>query len=81
MKIALFVSFLVLSCTSFAGVKEDFTDAVVKQCKKSLSEAETLATPGRAGNIIKFSVCTSGQLDVGGGCLLTCSDKSSSIGG
>ena len=82
MKNVLFASLLFASAfTAFAGPKEDFVEQVQKQCGKSASEAEALVTPGRTGSVMKFQTCTQGTVDVGGGCTLKCTDKSSSIGG
>lgn len=63
-----------------AGVKQDFIKAVENQCKKSKEEAKKLATPGRAGNVIKFKTCSSATITIGD-CTLKCKDASSSIGG
>ncbi|WP_393089696.1 hypothetical protein [Halobacteriovorax sp. HFRX-2_2] len=70
-----------LSPTAFAGAKDDFINAVVKQCKKSKADAESMATPGRSGNVIKFKTCSGATVDVGNGCTLQCKDASSTIGG
>lgn len=66
--------------SAFAGAKEDFVDAVVKQCAKAKEKAEELATPGRTGNIVKFSMCTEATVDVGDGCKVTCTKAGSTIG-
>ncbi len=68
------------STGAFAGPKDDFVDAVVKQCGKSQGDAEAMATPGRSGNVIKFKTCSSATIDIDG-CTLQCKDASSSIGG
>ena len=72
---------LLISGTASAGMKEDFVDAVVKQCSLDKTKAEELATPGRTGNVIKYSVCAEASLDLGGGCKVTCSKSGSTIGG
>ncbi len=64
-----------------AGMKEDFIDAVVKQCGLAKEKAEEFATPGRTGNVVKFTVCSEATLDVGGGCKVTCTKSGSTIGG
>lgn len=75
------VAFAAIASTNvFAGAKEDFIDAVVKQCGKTAAEAEGMATPGRSGNVIKFKTCSSATVDIDG-CTLQCKDTSSSIGG
>ena len=65
---------------AFAGAKEDFVDAVVKQCSLPKEKAEELATPGRTGNIVKFSNCAEASIDLGGGCKVTCTKSGSTIG-
>lgn len=74
------LSALVGATSSFAGAKEDFVDAVMKQCGKSKDQAEAMATPGRSGNVIKFKTCSAATVDIDG-CVLQCKDASSSIGG
>lgn len=75
------VAFAAITSTNvLAGAKEDFVDAVVKQCGKSQADAEAMATPGRSGNVIKFKTCSSATVDIDG-CTLQCKDASSSIGG
>lgn len=75
------VAFAAITSTNvLAGAKEDFIDAVVKQCGKSQADAEAMATPGRSGNVIKFKTCSSATVDIDG-CTLQCKDASSSIGG
>lgn len=69
------------SFQAHAGMKEDFIDAVVKQCSLSKEKAEELATPGRTGNVVKFTVCSEASIDVGGGCKVTCTKSGSTIGG
>jgi hypothetical protein len=66
--------------SAFAGAKDDFIDAVVKQCGKPKEKAEELATPGRAGNVVKFTVCAESSIDIGDGCKVTCSKSGSTIG-
>lgn len=70
-----------MSPFAFAGAKDDFINAVVKQCKKSKDEAASMATPGRSGTVIKFKTCSGATVDVGSGCTLQCKDASSTIGG
>ena len=65
-----------------AGAKDDFINAVTAQCKVAKDKAATWATPGRAGNVIKFKVgCKSGSTVEVEGCTLQCKDASSNIGG
>jgi len=71
---------LTFSFSSYAGAKDDFIKAVKTQCGKSDAEAAALATPGRAGNVIKLKTCSSATITVGD-CTLQCKDASSSIGG
>lgn len=79
-KVFLFLG-LLGSFSAQAGMKEDFIDAVVKQCSLSKEKAEELATPGRTGNVVKFTVCSEASIDVGGGCKITCTKSGSTIGG
>jgi hypothetical protein len=60
--------------------KEDFVNAVVKQCKKSKDDAEKLVTPGRTGTVVQFQLCSSPTVDVSGDCKLTCSKGGATIG-
>lgn len=82
MKKAMLLSVLALSISSsvYAGAKEDFIKAVKAQCGKSEEEASKLATPGRAGNVMKLKSCTTDSITVGD-CTLNCKDASASIGG
>jgi len=64
-----------------AGPKEDFIDQVVKQCSKSTADAEALCTPGRTGTVMRYSLCTEGTFDAGGGCTLKCTSKSGNVVG
>jgi hypothetical protein len=71
---------LLFSFQAHAGAKDDFINSVKTQCGKSDAEAAALATPGRAGNVIKLKTCSSATITVGD-CTLQCKDASSSIGG
>lgn len=71
----LFIAMTLVSTSVFAGAKEDFIAAVVKSCGKSQAEAEKLATPGRAGNIIKYQTCSSSSVDIEG-CAVACASSS-----
>jgi hypothetical protein len=64
-----------------AGAKSDFINAVKKHCGKSDGDAAALATPGRAGNVIKLKTCSGSTVQVAPDCSLPCKDASSSIGG
>lgn len=77
----LFILGLLGSLSAQAGMKEDFIDAVVKQCALTKEKAEEFATPGRTGNVVKFTVCSEASLDVGSGCKITCTKSGSTIGG
>ena len=72
--------FLLISSNVYAGAKDDFIGAVKAQCGKSDADAAALATPGRAGNVIKLKTCSGSTVTVGD-CTLQCKDASSSIGG
>ena len=64
-----------------AGAKSDFISSVKKHCGKSDGDAAALATPGRAGNVIKLKTCSGSSVQVAPDCSLPCKDASSSIGG
>ncbi len=64
-----------------ADPKEDLVKAVVDQCKLPKEKAEALATPGRTGTIVQFTLCISSTVDVGEGCKVTCKKQGSNIGG
>ena len=64
-----------------ADPKEDFVKAVVDQCKLPKEKADALATPGRTGTIVQFTLCISSSVDVGEGCKVTCKKQGSNIGG
>ena len=68
--------------SAFAGPKEEFIKAVVEQksCKLPPEKAEELATPGRTGNIVKFTNCAEATIDLGGGCKITCTKSGATIG-
>ncbi len=65
----------------YADPKEDLVKAVVDQCKLPKEKAEALATPGRTGTIVQFTLCISSTVDVGEGCKVTCKKQGSNIGG
>ena len=71
---------LLVSSNVYAGAKDDFIAAVKAQCGKSDADAAGLATPGRAGNVVKLKTCSGATVTVGD-CTLQCKDASSSIGG
>lgn len=68
------------SMSAFAGAKEDFVAAVAAQCPAVQAKAEELATPGRTGNVVRFSMCAESPMDIGEGCKLTCNKSSATIG-
>ncbi len=70
-----------LSSAAAADPKEDLVKAVVDQCKLPKEKAESLATPGRTGTIVQFTLCISSTVDVGEGCKVTCKKQGSNIGG
>lgn len=72
---------LIFSMQANAGAKDDFINAVKKHCGKSDADAGALATPGRAGNVIKLKTCSGDSVEVAPDCKLPCKDASSSIGG
>lgn len=76
--VVLFTS--LVAVTVHAGPKEDFIDAVVKHCGKSKDQAESVATGGRDGNVVKYKLCSSASIQIDG-CTLPCADASSKIGG
>lgn len=80
MRTLLASTLLVASSWAWAGPKEDFVDAVTKQCGKSAADAEKLATPGRTGTVVQYSTCASPTVDAGEGCTLKCTKSGSSIG-
>ena len=67
--------------SAFAGPKEDFIKEVKSQCNKSDAEADSLATPGRSGNIIKLQVCNGGAVDLGDSCKIKCKSTSGNVVG
>lgn len=77
--LAILVSIAIMP-SAFAGAKEDFVKAVVDQCKLPQEKGEELATPGRTGNIVKFSNCAEASIDLGGGCKITCTKSGATIG-
>lgn len=79
-KIIACVLFFLLNSNVYAGPKEDFVAAVKAQCSKSDSEALSLATPGRSGTVFKFKLCTNPKVDVGKGCVISCSKAGAKIG-
>jgi hypothetical protein len=70
-----------LSSKAAADPKEDLVKAVVDQCKLPRDKAEALATPGRTGTIVQFTLCISPTVEVGEGCKVTCKKQGSNIGG
>lgn len=66
---------------ALADHKEDFVKAVVDQCKLPKEKAESLATSGRAGTIVQYTLCVTSAVDVGEGCKVTCKKQGSNIGG
>ena len=78
--LALAILVSLASVSAFAGAKEDFVKAVVEQCKLPQEKGEELATPGRTGNIVKFTNCAEASIDLGGGCKITCTKSGATIG-
>lgn len=72
---------LAISTPAMAGAKDDFIAAVKKHCGKSDADAAALATPGRAGNVIKLKTCSGTTVEIAPDCKVPCKDASSSIGG
>lgn len=79
--LALFAASWLAGTIAVADPKEDFVKAVVDQCKLPKERAEGLATPGRTGTIVQFTLCISSNIDVGEGCKVTCKKQGSNIGG
>ncbi len=77
----IFLVGLGLQPQAFAGAKDDFINAVKQHCGKSDGDAAALATPGRAGNVIKLKTCSGSTVQIAPDCSLPCKDASSSIGG
>ncbi len=69
------------SSTAHADPKEDLVKAVVDQCKVAPDKAQSMATPGRTGTIVQFTLCVSSPVDVGDGCKVVCKKPGSNIGG
>lgn len=65
----------------YAGPKEDFVEAVKAQCSKTEDQAKEIATPGRAGNVIQFKLCSKSPIELEGGCKITCTKDNAAIGG
>ncbi len=75
------LSGLMLSSSAKADPKGELVKAIVDQCKLPKEKAESLATPGRTGTTVQFTVCASSPIDVGEGCKVTCKKQGSNIGG
>jgi hypothetical protein len=75
------VGLVAFSTQVHAGAKDDFINAVKKHCGKSDADAAALATPGRAGNVIKLKTCSGTTVQISSDCSVPCKDASSSIGG
>jgi hypothetical protein len=73
---------LVGACSvCFAGRKSDFIQKVQKTCKLDEKSASKLATPGRQGNVIKLSLCSTNPVDLGANCKVKCSTSSGNVVG
>jgi hypothetical protein len=72
---------LSFASTGMADPKEDLVKAIVDQCKLPKEKAESLATPGRTGTVVQFTVCSSSPVEIGEGCKVTCKKSGSNIGG
>ncbi|EQC46891.1 hypothetical protein [Bacteriovorax sp. Seq25_V] len=77
----LLVFLSICSLSSLAGIKEDFVEQVKKECGKSEDEASALATPGRAGNVIKYKLCPQNPVVVSEDCKLSCSASAGNVVG
>lgn len=66
---------------SFADPKEDLVKAIVDQCKLPKDKAESLATSGRTGTVVQFTICSASPIEIGEGCKVTCKKQGSNIGG
>ncbi len=81
-----FMIFLGFCLGAVAGVanadpKEDLVKAIVDQCKLPPEKAQSLATPGRTGTVVQFTLCNASPVDVGEGCKVVCKKPGSNIGG
>ncbi len=65
--------------SAFAGPKQQFIDAVIKQCKVTEEEAKKEVTPGRAGTVTQFKVCAKKNITLTNGCILTCKKKGAGL--
>lgn len=72
---------IVISQTLVADPKEDFVKAAMTQCKVSKEKAEELATSGRTGSIVQYSLCVSSNVEAADNCKVTCKKQGSNIGG
>lgn len=63
------------------GLKDSFVKAVVEECKLSEAGANELATPGRAGNIVKYKLCPQNPVEISTDCKLKCSTSSGNVVG
>lgn len=70
-----------LGSTAIADPKEDLVKAIVDQCKLPPEKAQSLATPGRTGTVVQFTLCNASPVDVGEGCKVVCKKQGSNIGG
>lgn len=74
------ISMMLLVSNANAGIKDQFIESVVKQCGKSEAEAKQLATPGRAGNVVKLKLCPSNPFPVSSDCKIKCLKKGTVVG-
>ncbi len=58
---------------ALADVRDDFIKKVQQDCGKSAADAETLATGGRTGNVIKWKTCPQNPVEVAPDCKVKCS--------
>ena len=84
MKRIALVALMLASSSVLAGAKGDFIAALKSQCAKDDAAASALASSpeakGRAGTVVRFKICSSPTVDVGGGCRLKCSRGGNTIG-
>lgn len=73
--------FLTVLSVKADGLRDTFVKAVVEECNKTDVQAQELATPGRAGNVVKYKLCPQNPVEISDDCKLKCSSSAGNVVG
>jgi hypothetical protein len=80
MRTLFLVAIALAPCSLLADPKEELIKAIVEQCKVQQDEASKLATAGRTGTIVKYTLCQKSTVEIKEECTVVCEIKGAKIG-